>query len=42
MQHKIKENLKGESKTNNKIIQKEKNHNKNNTNINQQTIKGKK
>ena len=38
MQHKIKQNLKGESKTNRKIKQKEK-KNKNNTNINQQTIK---
>ena len=39
MQHKIKQNLKGESKTNRKIKQKEKKNNKNNTNINQQTIK---
>ena len=36
MQHKIKQNLKGESKTNRKIKQEKKN-NKNNTNINQQT-----
>ena len=39
MQHKIKQNLKGESKANRKIKQKEKKNNKNNTNINQQTIK---
>ena len=38
MQHKIKKNLKGESKTKRKIKQNEKKHNKNNTNINQQTI----
>ena len=35
MQHKIKQNLKGERKTNRKMKQKE----KKNTNINQQTIK---
>ena len=39
MQHKIKQNLKGESKTNRKIKQKEEKNNKNITNINQQTIK---
>ena len=31
MQHKIKQNLQGESKTNTKIKQKEKKNNKNNT-----------
>ena len=39
MQHKIKQNFKGQSKANRKIKQKEKKNNKNNTNINQQTIK---
>ena len=40
MQHKIKQNLKGESKTNRKMKQKEKKNNKNNTIFvnNQQTI----
>ena len=39
MQHKIKQNLNGESKIIRKIKQKEKNNNKNNIDINQQTIK---
>ena len=39
MQHKIKQNLKGQSKTDRKIKQKDERNNKNNTNINQQTIK---
>ena len=39
MQDKIKQNWKGESKSNRKIKEKEKKNNKNNTNINQQTIK---
>ena len=40
MQHKIKQNQKGESKTNRKMKQKEKKNNKNNTIFvnNQQTI----
>ena len=38
MQHKIKQYLKGEGKTDRKIKQKEKKNNKNNTNS-QQTIK---
>ena len=42
MQHKVKQNLKGESKANRKIKQKEKKNNKNNTNINQQKSKSKK